>query len=359
MRGNGSSVGESSGAAKGGSNVNSAGEVLVSMLCWNVAGWAKGGQGGKDRSVESNDFRAKVINFFQPDVACLVETWLKDDEKVDYDGYCWFGHNRSCLSRKAVRGSGGVGVLVKSSWCKWWSVVIVDVEVEDVLWVKFENKKSHEMFFVAVCYFPPVGSSREVDTEERFQVLTEQIQRFQLEGQVVVCGDFNARCGNLKDHAGDMEWVSDRIGVDMVKNDQGELLVECLLSAGLCFVNGRKGRDDFTCISSRGCSMVDYCLVPAEELHSITNVRVQTMSQCEAALCCNEEGYRMPDHSVLAWDLVVGKCVSDSCRGASKGSDSPRRSTKYVVPEGYMTNDTDFIQSIIDGLKAVAGDQRA
>ena len=78
MRGNGSSVGESSGAAKGGSNVNSAGEVLVSMLCWNVAGWAKGGQGGKDRSVESNYFRAKVINFFQPDVACLVETWLKD-----------------------------------------------------------------------------------------------------------------------------------------------------------------------------------------------------------------------------------------------------------------------------------------
>ena len=104
--------------------------------------------------------------------------------------------------------------------------------------------------------------------------------------------------------------------------------------------------------------MVDYCLVPAEELDSITNFMVKTMSQCEAALCCNEEGYRMTDHSVLAWDLVVGKCVSDSCQGASKGSDSQRRSTKYVVPEGYMTNDTDFIQSIIDGLKAVTGDQR-
>ena len=30
----------------------------------------------------------------------------------------------------------------------------------------------------------------------------------------------------------------------------------------------------------------------------------------------------MPDHSVLAWGFVVGKCVTDSCRGASKGSDS-------------------------------------
>ena len=66
---------------------------------------------------------------------------------------------------------------------------------------------------------------------------------------------------------------------------------------------------------------------------------VKTMSQCKAALCCNEEGYRyrMPDHSVLAWDLVVGKCVRDSCQGASKGSDST--SAKYVVLEGYMTND--------------------
>ena len=43
MRGNGSSDGESSGAARGGTNVNSAGEDLVSMLWWNVAGWAKGG----------------------------------------------------------------------------------------------------------------------------------------------------------------------------------------------------------------------------------------------------------------------------------------------------------------------------
>ena len=61
---------------------------------------------------------------------------------------------------------------------------------------------------------------------------------------MVVCGDFNARCGNLKDHAGDIEWVSNRNSVDMVKTDQGELLVECtcLLSTGLCFVNGHKGR---------------------------------------------------------------------------------------------------------------------
>ena len=70
------------------------------------------------------------------------------------------------------------------------------------------------------------------------------------------------------------------------------------------FVNGRQGRDQFTCISSRGRLVVDYCLVPEEELMSIQNFDVKTMSQCEEELCGGEEGYRIPDHSVLQWDIV-------------------------------------------------------
>ena len=30
-------------------------------------------------------------------------------------------------------------------------------------------------------------------------LLEEQTQKFQAEGQVVLCGDFNARCGDLRD----------------------------------------------------------------------------------------------------------------------------------------------------------------
>ena len=30
--------------------------------------------------------------------------------------------------------------------------------------------------------------------------------------------------------------------------------------ANMAVVNGRKGRDAFTCISGRGCSVVDYCI---------------------------------------------------------------------------------------------------
>ena len=34
-------------------------------------------------------------------------------------------------------------------------------------------------------------------------------------------------------------------------------------------VNGRKGRDAFTCVSGRGCSVVDYCIVGKENFSMI------------------------------------------------------------------------------------------
>ena len=32
----------------------------------------------------------------------------------------------------------------------------------------------------------------------------------------------------------------------------------------MCVVNGRKGRDTFTCVSNKLCSVVDYCVVGME-----------------------------------------------------------------------------------------------
>ena len=35
------------------------------------------------------------------------------------------------------------------------------------------------------------------------------------------------------------------------------------------------------------------------------------MSQCEAHLCASEEGLRVPDHSVLMWDLWVDDSMAN------------------------------------------------
>ena len=67
-----------------------------------------------------------------------------------------------------------MGMLVKSSWSQFWSGEIVNIETEDIMWVK---------------------------------VLSDQVQQYQVEGKVVVCGDFNTRCGGLKDVDDDMNIV--------------------------------------------------------------------------------------------------------------------------------------------------------
>ena len=108
---------------------------------------------------------------------------MKGDEGVVFDDYEWFSHNRASVSRKAVRGSGGVGLLVKKLILRDWSVEVVDMRLEDVMWVKLERKETSQAIFVAVCYFPPAGSSRYIDIEERFHVLTEQVNQFKMEGQ--------------------------------------------------------------------------------------------------------------------------------------------------------------------------------
>ena len=99
-----------------------------------------------------------------------------------FNGYEWFGHNRVSVSRKAVRGSGGAGLLVKRWILQDWSVEVVDVQLEDVMWVKFQQKQTSHVFFVVVCYLPPASSSRDVDIEERIHVLGDQVEQFKMEG---------------------------------------------------------------------------------------------------------------------------------------------------------------------------------
>ena len=76
-------------------------------MYWNVCGRCKGLQ-QIDQMRENLDIRAEVIDFYGPDI---VKTWFKGDEEVVVEGYKWFENNRKHLHGKAVKGSGGVGVL--------------------------------------------------------------------------------------------------------------------------------------------------------------------------------------------------------------------------------------------------------
>ena len=55
-----------------------------------------------------------------------------------------------------------------------------------------------------------------------------------------MCGDFNARCGSLRE---ENDALPACVELDKVKNHQGEVLMNFLDSTSLCIVNGRVGKD--------------------------------------------------------------------------------------------------------------------
>ena len=68
-------------------------------------------------------------------------------------------------------------------------------------------------------------------------------------------------------------------------------------------------------------------------------------------------GYRIPDHSLLTWRVLVVDYVNGSSHYNHDPVPRKTSETKYTVPEGIMLNVTSFIQNIIHDLKLVAGDQ--
>lgn len=214
---------------------------------------------------------------------CLCETWLKENQQIAIPGYKWYGQNRSDLSRSAVRGSGGVGVLVSNTIGNQFKVTILDQHFEGILWLSFVDRETNDGFYLAVCYLPPQGSSRGDCSQEFFDTLTSQIFLFGNDNPICICGDFNARVGQLNECPMD-SIVSNRPAVDNEKNMFGEVLISFLKDVGFCIVNGRVNShgDGFTSVSIRGRAVVDYCLVPWNSLGMIKNFLVDYVSDlCE------------------------------------------------------------------------------
>ena len=79
-------------------------------------------------------------------------------------------------------------------------------------------------------------------------------------------GDANARCGDESDLIAvvDDGNIPQRSYVDDQKNSRGPVFIDFLKSVQCCMLNGRfdTGNNNFTCISHRGRSVVDYMFLP-------------------------------------------------------------------------------------------------
>ena len=104
------------------------GKDKLTFICWNVGGWSnlRCEADYKSRVISGEDCRQKVADFYQPDLIIVTESWLKEDEVAVLKGYRWWGRNRRNVDKRAIRGSGGVGIFIKEELLKFLDVVILD-----------------------------------------------------------------------------------------------------------------------------------------------------------------------------------------------------------------------------------------
>ena len=90
--------------------------IGLSIGVWNICGW----------SIDPDQMlRYNVIKACNLDIICLCETFLKDEQIIEVPDYTWFGNNRKSISKRACRGSGGVGILIRDSVLKQYSVASI------------------------------------------------------------------------------------------------------------------------------------------------------------------------------------------------------------------------------------------
>ena len=243
-------------------------EFTLSAAVWNVNSWTQ----------NNKTFREQILLTLDFDLIGIVESKLANNNEISLPGYMWIGHNRSNL-RQNDNGSGGVGLFIKTYLYEIYEISVFDRSFRDVLL-----------------------------SQEFFDYLTNTIFRLNDFDLCLYLGDVNARCGRESDVVAviDGNRLPDRRIIDETKNTRGPIFMDFLKSVNCCLLNGRvtPDLDNFTCISHKGRSVVDYMFVPYENIDNIEQFAVLPITELSSKFDIHADRGK-PNHSILCAELTV------------------------------------------------------
>jgi hypothetical protein len=112
---------------------------------------------------------------------------------------------------------------------------------------------------LCITYLPPEYSSRGVDANEFYEQLLANVYQYQTMGSFIICGDLNSRCSAMDDVIRGVDEIEERHIIDFKEDNHGGLLIDFLISANCCILNGRNMKhNDFTSFNHHGQAVVDY-----------------------------------------------------------------------------------------------------
>ncbi|CAG2237220.1 unnamed protein product [Mytilus edulis] len=289
---------------------------------------------------------SECVRYYNLHILGLAETHLTGNTGINIDGYTWFGLNRKEIHIRAKTGSGGVGILIRNDVRDEFNINIVEDNTDGIIWVKFEDKNfAHNCFYVCVIYLPPENSTRAVNIHEFFDILMTNIYTIPQGKPFYICGDWNSRCSDLPDSIEGIDKLPQRNVVDFQHNGYGNIFCDFLTDVNCCILNGRKTlHNDFTFVSTRGMSVVDYCVLPYEHLDNFNNfnvIRTSSIVEQINALGKYDLKKAMPDHSLLTWDFTLNFdsncCINTQTRGTSE---TKKKYDTRNLPEDWLCQES-------------------
>ena len=205
----------------------------------------------------------------------------------------------------------------------------------------------------------PENSSRHVDGFNFYDNLLTDMYEYQNRGIPFLCRDFNSRSGDNSDFIVGVDSLCERNDVDFKTNAFGDILIEFLINANMYILNGRNYvNNDFTSISTKGCSVVDYCLVSHDNLSMFDNVSV-VRSVDAINICYNITALAptsIPDHSLITWCInFENPFVSADDPDITAGYD---KFDVHSMPNDFLTR-TDILTNVNAAIADLEGSLRS
>ncbi|CAC5377479.1 unnamed protein product [Mytilus coruscus] len=162
--------------------------------------------------------------------------------------------------------------------------------------------------------------------------------------QFYVCGDLNSRCWELNDFVEGVDTSPERKVVDYKTNNYDSIYCEFLADINCCMLNGRNtSHNDFTYVSTRGLSVVDYC-VPYELLKSFNMFevvgRVAALIEEVDINGIGDQTRCMPDHSLLSWSMHLNFPVDQNSVPKVNKATLKTKYDLWKVPDDWLCSES-------------------
>ena len=252
-------------------------------------------------------FKQQVVAALYHDIYIFPETHCLNDENVKFDNYVIYQNNR-VPHLKAKKGSGGIAIAIHSSVIFSHTILSVIYGVDGQIAVKLKCNLSEMTIGILGLYLSPNTYRYGQEPEEFFDQATVLWQDLYDCDLLIGGGDLNARTKEIIDYIPEIDGqiIPKRTNPDTIKNSHADNFITFLKDNRSVILNGRvtPEYDNYTFVSTRGCSVPDYIFCSVENLYNCSSMKTILLSDII-------NSYELlppksiPDHSILSGTFVT------------------------------------------------------